>query len=131
MNKLFLLTILSVMSLTAFADDGASDMIFKFQDGSEQSIGAENLEMTFDDGSIIADNGVISLNIPLSNLQQFYFGSSAGIETLAQEQSDWSVYDLDGKYVGKFSNLNMCRGHLQTGIYIAKNTTATIKIALK
>lgn len=131
MNKSLLFALLSAMCLTSFADDTASDLIFKFQDGSVQSIDAKNLEMKIKDEAIEANNGSMTLNIPLSTLQQFYFSESSGIGTIIQNNLCWTLYNLQGKEVGTFSNLSLCQGQLASGIYIAKCPTATIKIAIK
>lgn len=131
MNKLLTLATLSALSLTAMADDGASQMVFQFQDGVQQSIAAENLMMRITDGAIVADNGVMSLNIPLASLQQFYFSDNSGIGAILQDHTDWSIYNLEGKAMGRFSALSGCQGQLPAGIYVAKSAAATIKIEIR
>lgn len=131
MNKLFACAAMAALSLTAYADENASDLIFLFQDGSQQTIGSQNLEMTISDGAIQADNGSMSLLIPLSDLQKFYFSATTGISCLTQPVSNWTLYDLEGKPAGKFDDLKSCQGQLAPGVYVAKCATSTIKIAIK
>lgn len=131
MNKLLSLGVMTTLALSALANDSSSDLVFRFKDGAEQSISAQNLVMNINDGTLVADNGVMNINVDLASLQKFFFGAGSGINSISQTLLFWNVYTIDGRWAGHFSSLEECQTTLPAGIYVAKNNSNTFKIAIR
>ncbi len=124
------LAILMAPCFKASASDSA--MEFLLTDGTVKSIPSANLEMTFTADSLIASDGVNSVEIPLTNLSKFYFSdSSTGIENLPVSANLYSVSDLNGIDYGHYGSLDEMRGNLPKGVYVINNGIETFKIVVK
>lgn len=132
MKKLLCFAALGALCLTARADDSSSDLLFQLKDGKQQSIAAQGLVMSINAGTLVADNGVLSIEIPLSDLQQFSFAATSAIGAIGAEASaPWLLYGTDGRAAGQFQSLTDCQGALPAGVYIAKSAHSTIKIIIR
>ena len=74
--RIFLLSFL--LSLSALAMQGAdfTYLTFQTEDGSEYSVVASGLSISFQDGNLVASDGT---SLPLTNLRKMYFSNASDI----------------------------------------------------
>lgn len=107
------------------------NMIFRTVDGSVYSIGTESLVINYADGLISAVNAADErLDLPAAQLVSMQFSddesSIAGIDFALCGQ--FTVYDLKGEEIGRFSSLSQAGESLHRGLYLIKtNEGQTIK----
>ena len=107
------------------------NMIFRTVDGSVYSIGTESLVINYADGLISAVNAADErLDLPTAQLVSMQFSddesSIAGIDFARCGQ--FTVYDLKGEEIGRFSSLSQAGESLPRGLYLIKtNEGQTIK----
>ena len=75
--KRTLISMLTLLAVTAASADNYSYLAFQTADGSTRNIGVESLEMTFSDGKLMASNGTESLEISVADLTRMFFSSEA------------------------------------------------------
>ena len=142
--------LLLLMCLPAFAAQ-AQDygyLTFRTADGTEQSIAAAGLKITFADGKMLATAGTETLDIALSDLASMFFASErTGIDKVGADDAaalHWRVdegglhaaaadgdtmirlYDASGKAVA--SGRGTLSAKLAKGIYVMKAAGQTIKV---
>lgn len=138
------------MCLPAFAAQ-AQDygyLTFRTADGTEQSIAAAGLKITFADGKMLATAGTETLDIALSDLAAMFFAAErTGIDKVGADNAaalDWRfdegglhaaaadgetairLYDASGKVVA--SGRGSLSAKLDKGIYVMKAAGRTIKV---
>ena len=124
---MMILTLLCALYLGARAAD-YNYLVFTLNDGSEQAIVANGLNITFTDGNLVAATASETLaTIPLATLQKMQFSeSTTGISDLPTDGDDdiKAIYDLQGRMMP----LNT---QLPKGTYIVKTSSRTIKVFVK
>ena len=124
---MMILTLLCALYLGARAAD-YNYLVFTLNDGSEQAIVANGLNITFTDGNLVAATASETLaTIPLATLQKMQFSeSTTGISDLPTDGDDdiKAIYDLQGRMMP----LNT---QLPKGTYIVKTSRRTIKVHVK
>ena len=127
MKRMMILTLLCALYLGARAAD-YNYLVFTLNDGSEQAIVANGLNITFTDGNLVAATASETLaTIPLATLQKMQFSeSTTGISDLPTDGDDdiKAIYDLQGRMMP----LNT---QLPKGTYIVKTSRRTIKVHVK
>lgn len=135
MKKGFLFVLGLAGTLMAHADDYPY-LTFLNTNGTEQSVVATGLIITFSDGQMIAtDNGGKVTTISLSDLNKMYFssGTSAIENTETEEEtkdSEVEVFTLEGTSLGKYEDIQQATTSLQKGVYVVKRSHQTLKIAV-
>ena len=135
MKKEFLFVLGLAGTLMAHADDYPY-LTFLNTNGTEQSVVATGLIITFSDGQMIAtDNGGKVTTISLSDLNKMYFssGTSAIENTETEEEtkdSEVEVFTLEGTSLGKYEDIQQATTSLQKGVYVVKRSHQTLKIAV-
>jgi hypothetical protein len=103
-------------------------LVFTLNDGSEQAIVANGLNITFTDGNLVAATASETLaTIPLATLQKMQFSeSTTGISDLPTDGDDdiKAIYDLQGRMMPLDTQL-------PKGTYIVKTSRRTIKVHVK
>ena len=122
-----ILTLLCALYLGARAAD-YNYLVFTLNDGSEQAIVANGLNITFTDGNLVAATASETLaTIPLATLQKMQFSeSTTGISDLPTDGDDdiKAIYDLQGRMMPLDTQL-------PKGTYIVKTSRRTIKVHVK
>jgi hypothetical protein len=124
---MMILTLLCALYLGARAAD-YNYLVFTLNDGSEQAIVANGLNITFTDGNLVAATASETLaTIPLATLQKMQFSeSTTGISDLPTDSDDdiKAIYDLQGRMMPLDTQL-------PKGTYIVKTSRRTIKVHVK
>jgi hypothetical protein len=124
---MMILTLLCALYLGARAAD-YNYLVFTLNDGSEQAIVANGLNITFTDGNLVAATASETLaTIPLATLQKMQFSeSTTGISDLPTDGDDdiKAIYDLQGRMMPLDTQL-------PKGTYIVKTSRRTIKVHVK
>lgn len=125
---MMILTLLCALYLGARAAD-YNYLVFTLNDGSEQTIVANGLNITFTDGNLVAATASETLaTIPLATLQKMQFSESntTGISDLPTDGDDdiKAIYDLQGRMMPLDTQL-------PKGTYIVKTSRRTIKVHVK
>ena len=124
---MMILTLLCALYLGARAAD-YNYLVFTLNDGSEQAIVANGLNITFTDGNLVAATASETLaTIPLATLQKMQFSeSTTGISDLPTDGDDdiKAIYDLQGRMMPLDTQL-------PKGTYIVKTSRRTIKVYVK
>jgi len=128
MKRMMILTLLCALYLGARAAD-YNYLVFTLNDGSEQAIVANGLNITFTDGNLVAATASETLaTIPLATLQKMQFSESntTGISALPLDSQDdiKAIYDLQGRMMPLDTQL-------PKGTYIIKTNSRTIKVHVK
>ena len=135
MNKtrnLLALLFLASISLQTFADDYAY-LTFTKSDGTETSVNANGLKITYSGGTLYAVNGETYETFKLTDLTQMYFSNATGINDLSvvNGTSQLTVYTTSGIRLCTFTSVEEARKNLKQGIYVLKTDGKTYKIAVK
>ena len=124
---MMILTLLCALYMGARAAD-YNYLVFTLNDGSEQAIVANGLNITFTDGNLVAATASETLaTIPLATLQKMQFSeSTTGISDLPTDGDDdiKAIYDLQGRMMPLDTQL-------PKGTYIIKTSSRTIKVFVK
>lgn len=125
---MMILTLLCALYLGARAAD-YNYLVFTLNDGSEQAIVANGLNITFTDGNLVAATASETLaTIPLATLQKMQFSESntTAISALPLDGQDdiKAIYDLQGRMMPLDTQL-------PKGTYIVKTSRRTIKVHVK
>ena len=127
MKRMMILTLLCALYLGARAAD-YNYLVFTLNDGSEQAIVANGLNITFTDGNLVAATASETLaTIPFATLQKMQFSeSTTGISDLPTDGDDdiKAIYDLQGRMMPLDTQL-------PKGTYIVKTSRRTIKVHVK
>lgn len=108
-------------------------MVFECSDGKSQTIVSENLEMIFSNDSLIASNGINTLEIPLSKLTRFFFSdSNTGVTGIGGEETiKIEVATISGVNLGTFESMEAVRESLPEGIYLINVDGSTHKMIIR
>ncbi|WP_141241302.1 hypothetical protein [Prevotella sp. 885] len=131
--KRTLISMLTLLAVTAASADNYSYLAFQTADGSTRSIGVESLEMTFSDGKLIASNGTESLEISVADLTRMFFSSEAtAIKDISLDaDSPVKAYTVEGVCVGSYDNMASASANMGKGVYIVKGEKTTHKITIR
>lgn len=131
--KRTLISMLTLLAVTAASADNYSYLAFQTTDGSTRNIGVESLEMTFSDGKLIASNGTESLEISVADLTRMFFSSEAtAIKDISLDaDSPVKVYTVEGVCVGSYDNMANASANMGKGVYIVKGEKTTHKITIR
>jgi hypothetical protein len=136
MKKEFLFVLGLAGTLMAHADDYPY-LTFLDTNGTEQSVAATGLVITFSDGQMNAtDNNGKVTTISLSDLKKMYFSSTtSAIDSTETEEetkdSEVEVFTLAGNSLGKYEDIRQAKTALQKGVYVVKRSHQTLKIAVQ
>lgn len=122
MKKIYLILLLTILSIPLSGMAESRTMLFKTSDGSSSSLAATALEIQFKDGNMIADNGSQSLTIPLTDLisMEFSNGSSAAAELQNAVSGNVTVVNINGVTIGSFPFATLASESLPAGLYVMK-----------
>lgn len=131
--KRTLISMLTLLAVTAASADNYSYLAFQTADGSTRNIGVESLEMTFSDGKLIASNGTESLEISVADLTRMFFSSEAtAIKDISLDaDSPVKVYTVERVCVGSYDNMASTSAYMGKGVYIVKGEKTTHKITVR
>lgn len=131
MKKILLLTVFAILSVGAEAAQ-YDYLTFQQTDGTMTSVASVGTTITFGDGNAKITNGENTTTLSLSSLDKMYFAVTSGvIDVNAPTEGQIVAYDLTGKEVGTFRNMDELRSKLTKGVYIIKVNGKTKKIAIK
>lgn len=132
MRKTIILTLILAFSMGMRAAD-FDYLVFTMTDGSQKTVAASNLTMTFSEGSLIASNGTSVLaTLDLSLLSSMEFSSATSDDTAIRyidtntliTDDATTIYDMNGRVMPN-------NQQLPQGIYIVSNNRQTIKVHIK
>lgn len=133
MKQAILFLTLLLFTVAARAGDYKS-LVFQTADGTT-SVDLSELVITVADGKLVAANASGTVTIDASTLTKMYFSTdeATGIEsvTTTGEGAKLDVYDLQGRKVGSYDNLQSARQALRQGMYVIRQDGRTFKIAVK
>lgn len=112
-------------------------VLFKTVNDKDMIIESKGLEISFDSGNLIAKSEASSLTLSVNDLKSMSFSDliSSIIAVLAPDATDntqVTVFKIDGSLVGTFPSASEVALSLSPGIYIAKKSNGEIsKITVK
>ena len=124
MTKFIVLLIATTTCNVAMANDSPT-LTFENSDGSQTSIAAPGLIITFSDGQLVGVNGDTTVTLDLNQLRKMYFGQATGIDGTT------TIYTLGGVLIGKYPSFAEAKAQLQAGVYIVKTVNKTFKTTIK
>lgn len=131
MTKFIVLLIAATTCNVAMANDSPT-LTFENSDGSQTSIAAPGLIITFSDGQLVGVNGDTTVTLDLNQLRKMYFGQATGIgSTTAANDGTTTIYTLGGVLIGKYPSFAEAKAQLQAGVYIVKTVNKTFKTTIK
>lgn len=131
-RKLLTLLFLAAVSSQAFAD-GYAYLTFTKSDGTETSVTASGLKITYSGGTLYAVNSATSETFTLTDLTKMYFSNTTGINDLpvTDGASQVTVYTTSGVRIGTFASADEAKKTLKQGVYVLKTDGKTYKMAVK
>lgn len=131
MKRILALLLITTICSELMAED-YQVMTFENNDGSQTSIAASGLTITFANGQLIGVNGNTSMTLPLTQLQKMFFSNTTSIDSPAKsDDTPTSIYTLNGVLVGMFSSFDEAKSQLHSGVYIVKTDKKTFKTTIK
>lgn len=137
MKKTFLTMLCAVTAVVSFADDFTYPyLVFTASDGTQTAVAVNQLEITFNDGKLVASNATgTQTTLTLAELAAMQFSTATELPTNVRAVTPESLnsqaetfYDLSGRHAYR-KNENM---PLRKGVYvIRKGDGSTSKIAVK
>ena len=120
-----LLTLVAACASTALADSYKYPyLIVTASDGTETTLNAAALEITFADGKLVATNGDGTTQLTLADLASMRFSETEGekpevdnVKSLSAA-TEVKVFTTSGIYVGKFESLAKAKASLKKGLYV-------------
>jgi hypothetical protein len=101
-------------------------------DRTVQSIAVNDLTITMGNGTLTASNGNATMTFTLTDLDKMFFSESSGLAQLTADSVEQvEVFDESGKSVGRFANAIGALQALDSGVYVIKGKTFTLKIAVQ
>lgn len=136
MKKLYLTLLASIAFgfFTPLFATNVSDCLMEFNNtyGTFVTLSAEDLEMTFADGNLIAKNNEEQAIIPLSELKSFCFSFRImGVELTEDLTTDINIISISGARMGHFNSIEEARQSLPAGIYVIEKGNSHHKIVIK
>ena len=131
MKKFLSALILILCGLNLHA--GEYDYLTFITSAGSQQIESADLVMTISGSNLIADNGKTKLTLALAEVQKMYFSDESGIYTDLENTSfdndaTVSVFNLEGKHIGKYANMSDAVRALSQGTYIVRQNANSLKI---
>ena len=113
--KRTLISMLTLLAVTAASADNYSYLAFQTADGSTRNIGVESLE------------------ISVADLTRMFFSSEAtAIKDISLDKdSPVKVYTVEGVCVGSYDNMASASANMGKGVYIVKGEKTTHKITIR
>ena len=134
--------LLATLLLAATLTTGAATydyLVFETSDGTQLSMTAEGMKLTYNDGMLTATNGSVTKTIPTNALSRMFFSNTmqgddaTAISTATADDlndCETQVYDLSGRLIApRTSNLEPT--NLRPGLYIFKKGNTTTKKYVK
>lgn len=128
----FVLCGLLLSALTTQAGD-YKYLVFE-TDAGPRSVSVDALEMTVQDGQLVATSGEDSECFDLAALSKMYFSSQevTGInDATRQTTGQVEVISLSGCRVGLYPSLDAARQSLPKGVYVVRQDGKNLKMAVR
>lgn len=126
-----LITVLCVLGILGTRAAEYQYLVFTLNSGETKAVAATSLNISFNDGNLIATSGSETLaTLALADLTKMEFSNddTTGIESISADtlttDENTVIYDLNGRMMPKGTAL-------PKGIYILKNSNKTIKMQIK
>lgn len=134
--KRLLIVLLVVSAYCTVSAAGYDYLVFKQADGTETSLPASKLKITFADGNAVAETpDGASTELPLSSLSSMYFSDRdvTSIQTAvgADDGERATVYSVTGVKVAEGVATSSLSGTLKQGVYIVKTKGKTYKMQVR
>lgn len=132
MNKVKLLVIGAALMLPQLSN--AEDyqwLTFTMTDNTEMSVAADNLSITYNEGSLKLKSATVDQAIAVAHIKSMRFTDTMGIHSISGNGDDAcksEFYNIDGVKAGEYSSVEEARESLPSGIYIVKNNNTTLKV---
>ncbi len=128
MKKAIISCLLSILSIGTWASD-YQYLVFTLSDGTQQSVTASDLTITFSDGNLVATSGSTTLaTIALTSLTSMEFSNeTTGIDNIESSltiDDAAAIYDMGGRLMPR-------NAQLPKGVYVMKTNNKTIKFQVK
>lgn len=119
--KKYLLSVLTVATAIAVNAE-YKRLVFSSSDGTEQSIGLTNLNITFADGEMVATSEGEMVKMPLASMQSMEFSNEvvSNIPSISMAEERVTVYDTLGRRVGSYESSAAASAALPSGVYVFK-----------
>lgn len=125
--------LLTTAVLTSQAED-YKYLTFEKTDGTQQSITAVGLTISYSNQTLTATNGTETLTLSVADLSRMFFSndSATGISDLStlEQDGDATVYSLSGQQVAQ-GRLSDVKALLRKGIYVVKQNGKSYKVQIR
>lgn len=136
MKKATIITaILAAGTLTAAQAADYQYLTIEKNDGTQQSLTAVGLTISYSATAMTATNGSETTTIALSELNRMYFSNTKDATAISdisslQQDEEATIYDLSGRQIAE-GRLSTVKPLLRKGVYLVKQQGKTIKIQVK
>ena len=134
----FLLTLVAACATTTLADEYKYPyLIVTASDGTETTLNAAALEITFADGKLVAKSGDGTTQLTLADLASMHFSETEGakpevdaVSTL-NTAAEVKVYTTSGIYIGTFESMAKAKASLKKGLYVVSVNNTNLKLNIR
>ncbi len=130
--------LLTLLLLLGGMSVGAEDfhyLIFRNADGTELAVNTEQLELSIEDGELIANSPQQGIRVKVSQLSKMYF-SNKGLSTGIDANSTFSnekvtIFNLSGIKICSHTSVTDALNRLSPGVYLIQTQGNIQKIVVK
>jgi len=133
-----LLSLVAACATTAFADDYKYPyLIVTASDGTETTLNAAALEITFADGKLVATNDDGTTQLMLADLASMRFSETEGVQPEVDNvkslnaATEVKVFTTSGIYVGTFESVAKAKASLKKGLYVITLNNKSQKLNIR
>lgn len=130
---LFMLTMLSVMSLTCAADYTYPYITFVKADGQSMTFSASGITMTPQSGVLTVNSDSGTETFTISELSKMYFSQDTpdaitAVNDAENTNGKVQLYTVSGQYIGQYASVSAAQKAMQQGVvYVVKTVKETMK----
>ena len=130
-KRFFLAVALSVATWAAASAYDYPYMNFVGNDDTILTLAVNEMTFEFSNGNMIVTNSAGEHTFALTEMKKMYFTESSGLSQLWEDvDENVEVFSESGVSMGRFKNTRQALQALESGVYIIKGETKTLKIAL-
>ena len=126
---------LALMAITGLMQGHALEypyINFLRTDGVVKTMSVEGATFTFDNGKMVVTNSTGSKTFVLTEMEKMYFTQTSGLsELVTSDDQPVEVFNESGVCLGRYDHVSQALRDLDSGVYILKSSTTTLKIAVK
>lgn len=127
LKQLLIAALLSVAPAVSAAE--YQWLTFRLDNGSELSVAAENLEISYADGRLYMKSATVDQTLVLTSVKSMRFTSEpSAVDAPEVANTAGDYFNAAGIKVGAFASADEARRSLPSGVYVVKSGIKTAKV---